>query len=141
MATVNLKARSGNKITVLYDGKMMGAVRSVTGSDDYSPEPVLGIGEIHVQEYVPTVARHTLAINGMVLIADNLRKAGIYAENGDDALKGNVFDILVQAKDDGAVLRKYSGCSYASGSVEVTSNAIVMNSGSMMALDVTGKGA
>lgn len=141
MATVNLKARSGNKITVLYDGKMMGAVRSVTCSDDYSPEPVLGIGEIHVQEYVPTVARHTLAINGMVLIADNLRKAGIYAENGDDALKGNVFDILVQAKDDGAVLRKYSGCSYASGSVEVTSNAIVMNSGSMMALDVTGKGA
>ena len=141
MATVNLKARSGNKITVLFDGVAMGAVRSVTGSDEYSPEPVVGIGEIEVQEYVPTVARHSISVNGMVLIANNLRKAGIYAENGAKVLEGNVFDILVQDKSDGSVIRKYTGCSYASGSVEVTANAIVVSSGSFLALSVTGTGA
>ena len=141
MASINLKARSGNKLIVMYDGKQMGAVRSVTMNDDYNPEPVVGIGEILVSEYVPTVARHSIAVSNMVLIADNLRKAKIYAENGVDVLTGRVFDILVQSKDDGSILRKYTGCSYASGSVEVTANAIVVSSGQFMCLDVSGTGA
>ena len=88
----NLKVRSGNRIVVLFDGQQIGMVRSVRASDDYSPEPASGIGDIHAQEYVPTMARHTLSVSSMVLIKNNMQSAGITPENGDAVLQGLVFD-------------------------------------------------
>lgn len=140
MATQNLKTRSANRIIVMFDGKQVGLCQSVRASDDYSPEPASGIGDIHVQEYVPTMARHSLSVQAMVLRTGSLRQAGIAFENGDDALKGLVFDIIKIDKDTGEVLRKYVGCSYASGDTDVRAHAIVMNSATFNALDVTGKG-
>lgn len=138
MANQNLKARSGNQIIVAFDGKQIGAIKSVSLNDDYSPEPVTGIGDIHVQEYVPTVARHAISVNGLVLKTSSMRAAGLTPENGDDVLLGLVFDILVQSKEDGSLLRKYSGCSYASGSIDVSANAIVVASAQFNALNVSG---
>lgn len=138
MATQNLKVRSGNRILVVFDGKQLGMVRSVRGSDDYSPEPASGIGDIHVQEYVPTQARHTLSVQQMVLIKGAMINAGIAAENGDAALQGLVFDLEVYSKDDGTLLRKYVGCSYASGDIDISAHQIVVQSGQFNALDVVG---
>lgn len=134
----NIKVRSGNRIAVIFDGKEVGLLQSVSASDDYSPEPASGIGDIHVQEYVPTMARHSLNVSAMLLKKGALMEAGIAMENGDAMLQGLVFDFEVYSKDDGALLRKYSGCSYASGSLEVNKHAIVMQSGVFNALDVSG---
>jgi hypothetical protein len=134
----NLKTRTGNRIVVMFDGKQIGAVQSVRMNDDYSPEPMSGIGDIHVQEYVPTMARHNLQVQTMVLNKGSLREAGITMENGDGVLQGLVFDIEVYSKDDGTLLRKYIGCSYASGDLEISKHAIVMASGQFFALDVVG---
>lgn len=141
MATQNLKTRTGNRIVVVFNGKQIGLVQSVRMNDDYSPEPASGIGDIHVQEYVPTMARHSLSVSAMVLNSGSLRDAGLAVENGDDILQGLVFDIEVYSKDDATLLRKYTGCSYASGDLEVSKHAILMNSGTFNALDVSGKGA
>lgn len=141
MATQNLKTRSGNRIIVTFDGKQIGLLQSVRANDDYSPEPASGIGDIHVQEYVPTMARHSLSVSAMLLNRGAMLEAGIAAENGDAMLQGLVFDIEVYSKDDGTLLRKYIGCSYASGDLEVSKHAIVMQSGTFNALDVTGVGA
>ncbi len=138
MAQQNLKTRSGNRLVVVLDGKQVGLVQSVRMSDDYSPEPASGIGDIHVQEYVPTMARHTLSVSNMVLNRGSLREAGIAPENGDAVLQGLVFDIEVYSRDDGTLLRKYVGCSYAAGDVDITKHAIVMASATFNALDVTG---
>lgn len=140
MARENLQTRTGNRIVVLFDGKQVGLVQSVGMSDDYAPEPASGIGDIHVAEYVPTMARHSLNVSAMVLNRGSLRDAGIGAENGDDMLRGLVFDIVALSKDDGTQLRKYISCSYASGSMEVSKHAIVMASATFNALDVTGFG-
>lgn len=140
MAQTNLKVRSGNRIIVALDGKQVGTMRSVRMNDDYSPEPVTGIGDIHVVEYVPTVARHSLSASYVVLNKGALRDAGIAIENGDGALQGVVFDIVTLSKDDGEVLRKYTGCSYASGDLEINANAVVMANAQFNALDVTGSG-
>lgn len=140
MSTRNQKVRSGNRVVVLIDGKSIGLMQSVRGSDDYSPEPASGIGDIHVSEYVPTMARHTISVQSMVLSKGSMREAGISFENGDSALVGVVFDIVVLSKDDGIVLRKYTGCSYASGDIEVNKHAILMTSGQFNALDVSGLG-
>lgn len=137
----NIKVRSGNRIVVLFGGTQVGLLQNVSASDDYSPEPASGIGDIHVQEYVPTMARHSLNVSSMLLKKGALLEAGAAVENGEGALKGLVFDFEVYSKDDGALLRKYIGCSYASGSLEVSKHAIVMQSGMFNALDVTGTAA
>lgn len=140
MAQQNLKTRSGNRIIITFDGKQVGLLQSVRMSDDYSPEPASGIGDIHVQEYVPTMARHSLSVSSMLLNRGSMMEAGIAVENGDGMLQGLVFDIEVYGKDDATLLRKYRGCSYASGDLEVSKHAIVMSSGTFNALDVSGTG-
>jgi hypothetical protein len=140
MASINLKARSGNRIVATFDGKQIGLVQSIRISDDYSPEPASGIGDIHVAEYVPTMARHSLSVSAMKLFIGDMRQAGITSLNGDDMLVGRVFDILVISKDDGVPLRKYIGCSFASGDVDVTKHAIIVTNASFNALDVVGDG-
>ena len=137
----NLKTRSGNRIAVVFDGKQIGLIQNVSANDDYSPEPASGIGDIHVQEYVPTMARHSLSVSAMLLKRGAMLEAGIAVENGDGALQGLIFDFEVYSKDHGTLLRKYIGCSYASGSLEVSKHAIVVQSGQFNALDVTGTAA
>lgn len=136
----NLQTRSGNRIIVTVDGKQVGLMQSCRMSDDYSPEPASGIGDIHVTEYVPTMARHNLSVNFMVLNKKALYDLGLIPENGDDVLKGLVMDIECFDKDTGVSIRKYKGCSYASGDYEVNKHAIVMQSGTFNALDVGGTG-
>lgn len=140
MARTNLKTRSGNRIVVVLDGKIVGLIQSVSMNDDYSPEPASGIGDIHVVEYVPTMARHSLSVSAMVLNRGSLREAGITGENGDAVLQGLVFDIEVLSKDDGSLVRKYEGVSYASGAVEVSKHQIVTTNATFNALDVSGLG-
>ena len=137
----NLKVRSGNRIVVLFDGQQIGMVRSVRMNDDYSPEPASGIGDIHVQEYVPTMARHSLSVSQMVLIKGAMLEAGIAAENGEAMLQGLVFDLEVFSKDDGTLLRKYVGVSYASGDMDINAHQIVVANGQFNALDVVGTAA
>lgn len=137
----NVKVQSGNRIVVVFDGKQIGLIQNVSMNDDYSPEPASGIGDIHVQEYVPTMARHSLSVSAMLLKRGAMLEAGIAVENGDGALQGLIFDFEVYSKDDGTLLRKYIGCSYASGSLEVSKHAIVVQSGQFNALDVTGTAA
>ncbi|EJG5414272.1 hypothetical protein NAD41_000873 [Salmonella enterica] len=136
----NRNVRSGNQIKVLFDGKQIGLIQSLSCNDDYAPEPASGIGDIHVQEYVPTMARHSLSVSAMLLNKSQLQAAGIVPENGDAVLEGLVFDIEQYDNLTGVLLRKYTGCSYASGSIETTKHAIVTTSAQFNALDVSGDG-
>ncbi|MFM0165767.1 hypothetical protein PQR39_35725 [Paraburkholderia sediminicola] len=137
----NLQVRSGNRIVITMGGVQVGMLQSVAANDDYAPEPASGIGDIHVQENVPTIARHSLSVSTMVMNKGAMIKAGVAPENGDGVLLGIVFNIEIYSKDDGTLLRNYIGCSYASGSLEVTKHAIVMQQGQLLALDVTGTAA
>ncbi len=142
MATsaINVQARTGNRVVIQIGGVVIGLMQNIRPNDDYGLDPVSGIGDIHVIEHVPTVARHSISASVVVLINDQLRKAGIFVENGDDALQGRVYDIIVQDKASGTVLVKYSGASYASGSIDIQKHAIVVSDANFMALDRTGTG-
>lgn len=140
MSQTNLKTRSGNRVVPVFDGKTFGLIQSIRMNDDYAPDAASGVGDIHVQEYVPTQARHSLSVTNMVLIKGDMRRAGIAIVNGDAVLKGMVFDIEVFDKDTGELLTKYIKCSYASGDIEVTKHAIIMNSAQFLALDKDGDG-
>lgn len=136
--SVNLKTRTGNRIIATFGGMQIGLLQNVSLHDDYSPEAASGLGDIHAQEYVPTMARHSISVEAMVLNAGSMIAAGAVGENGDAVLQGLVFDIEVYSKPDGALLRKYVGCSYASGEIRVGKHTIVTQSAQFMALDVQG---
>jgi hypothetical protein len=138
--TTNVQAQTGNRIQVEFNNKPIGLVQSVRQSDDYSPEPASGVGDIHVIEYVPTRATHRISVSEMVLIKRSMRKSGISLVNGDDALKGVVFNIVEYSRDTDEALRTYEGVSYASGSVSVDAHRIVMASAEFNAIDVKGTG-
>lgn len=139
MARTNLLVHSGNRIIVRLDGKTVGLIQSVRASDDFAPEPASGIGNIEAQEYVPTMARHTVNVSMMTLKDKTLLSEAIAEENGGDTLRGRVFDIEIFEKNSGKLLRKYVDCKYASGDVEVTKHAIVVTNAVFMALSATGK--
>ena len=137
MASTNQRVKTGNRFIISFDGRKVGVCKSVDMRDDYGVEPVSGIGSINVIEHVPTLARHTLTVEEVVMNASSLLALGIAAENGDDMLAGSVFDIASQ--DDGGMMRKYSGCSYASGSISIRGNAVVVSNATFNALTVSGK--
>ena len=140
MATENRIVNSGNRIEIQFDGKVVGLLQNLRMSDDFGHEPASGIGDIHVQEYVPSMARHSLSASTMILFTKNLRDSQISMENGDAVLKGLVFDIVVYGRDpkNSGVLRKYVNCSYTGGDVEVSKHAILVANAQFVALDVTG---
>ena len=137
----NLKVRSGNRIVVVFDGKQIGMVRSLRANDSYGLEAASGIGDIHVQEHVPSMATHSISVSAMVMIKGAMLEAGIATENGDAALRGLVFDLEIFDKDTGTLLKKYVGCSYDSGDIDVSAHQIVVQSGQFKALDTVGKAA
>lgn len=136
MAT-NLQVRTGNKITVKINGKDVGLIQSIRSSDNYGLQEASGIGDIHVTEYVPSTAMHSLSVQTMVLYKNSLLQAGVSPENGDIVLTGLVFDIVITDKDKG-VLRTYLSCSYDSGDLEVSAHKIVSANCQFKALNVTG---
>jgi hypothetical protein len=138
MAATNLQTRSGNRIIVTLDGKQVGLLQSLRMNDDYGLEPASGIGDIHVIEYVPSMARHVINVNLMVLKKGALLAAGLVPENANAVLLGTVFDIENFDKDSNTLIRKYRGCSYASGDFEVSKHAIVMQTAVFNCLDVSG---
>jgi hypothetical protein len=144
--TQNIQVRSGNRILIEFGGTEIGMLQDLRANDDYAPEPASGVGDIHVQEYVPTMARHTVTTSQAILYKESLRSAGASLENGDDALRGLVFDITVYDKNlpagsnvgSASYIRKYIGCSFASGDLDIRKHAIVMTNATFNALDCKG---
>ena len=140
ITTTNSNVQTGNRIIVELAGVRVGLIQSCSPSDDYGLEAAAAVGDIHVQEHVPTLARHRLSIRRMMLRTQSLRSAGIAVINGDDALNGTIFNVVYYSRDTGGILRQYTGVSWASGSVDVSANRITMEEGTLMALDVSGSG-
>lgn len=134
----NLQVQTGNRIAVMLDGKQIGAIQSVRMSDDYGLEGVYGIGDIDPIENVPTAARYNLSASNVVLRKGAMRAAGLVPENGVAALQGLVLDIEVFDKDTGELIRKHAGCSYTSGDIDFSRNAIVMASAQFVCLNASG---
>lgn len=131
----NLKVHSGNRIVVEADGKRLGLITSWRPSDSYGLEKASGVGDIHVQEFVPSIAGHTIAVSTMHLFTANMQAAGIIPGNGDDALKGLEFDFVAYSRDTGLWLVKYIGCVFDSGDTSVDAHRIVTKSATFQARD------
>lgn len=138
MARTNLLAHSGNLIVIKQDNIEVGVIQSLRLNDDYAPEPLSGVGEITVQEHVPTIARYSLTVSYMVLRRQTMFSEELANITPEDALRGKEFDIEVLDKITGAVLKKYEGCFFASGDIEITKHAIISSSSQFMARRTSG---
>jgi hypothetical protein len=138
MTTPRVTVQTGNRIELRFDNALVGMIQSLRASDDYGLQEVSQVGDIHVKEWVPSLARHTLTVSLVQLKTESLEKAGLAATNGDIVLQGNVFDIVIMDLDTKKELRRYLNCSFASGDVEVTKHQIVARNATFMATDVKG---
>jgi len=138
MSRINLKTHTGNRIVVEFDGKEVGAVQSVRVNFSVGLEDVSGIGDIHVIEHAPTKAITGVTVQGMTLFKKNLTDQGIAIENGDAALAGRVFDLVVYSKDTGERLKTIYGMSFDSGDLDIGAHRVVMQSATFKALDQSG---
>lgn len=134
----NLVVRSGNKIIAMFGGIQIGLLQDIRFQEDYQPTEASGVGNINVQEWVPTMARYVISTRFMVLNVQSLYSVGAAPVDGDGALQGLVFDIQIMDRNTGALLRKYVGCSYASGTIEVTKHQIVVSDAQFNCLTSTG---
>jgi hypothetical protein len=138
--TTNQQTQTGNLVVVQFNGVNVGLIRSVSLNDSYGLEGVYQIGDIEPVENVPTRASYGLTVSNMQLITQNMRSAGLIPENGVAVLQGIVFNFVVYSKASGKKLRTYFGCSYDSGHVDVTANAMISQSSQWKALTVSGTG-
>jgi hypothetical protein len=139
MATNKVTVQTGNLVYVLLDNARIGMIQSLRAGDDYGQQEVSEIGNIHVVEYVPTLARHTLTAAVVSLKAESLESDGVAPENGDEVLQGRVFDVSVIDKTTGNELRRYINCTFASGDMEVTRHQVIVRNVTLLATDVRGK--
>ena len=140
MASTNIRAVTGNRVLVSYDGKTIGMVQGLTINVGFNLEPLYGIGDIDPGENVPTQASYGASSNFVKLFRGDMTAAGISAINGADALLGVIFDICVFSKDTGALMKKLVGCSYDSGTVNITKNAVIIQDAQFKALNCVGDG-
>lgn len=146
IGTQNIQAHSGNLLALEFEGKRFGTIQSMSVNDDYGPEPVSGIGSPIVQEYVASVARHSISVQHAVLRKGSMRQEGIIPENACDRMKGLEFDIVIYEKAptgcDGGMtrVRTYRHCSMASGSINIQAHRVVMTDATFNARDVEGTG-
>lgn len=138
--TSNVKTNTANRVVIQFGGVSVGLLQSARLADSYALEDASGIGDIHVVEHVPTKAVHTIAVSNMTLFTGHMRDQGISRINGDDALRGLVFDIVVLSKDTGLPVRAAKSCSFDSGTTSIEAHRIVMQEGQFKALDVAGFG-
>jgi hypothetical protein len=127
-----------NETRLLFNGIEMTLEQNITCDDNYGLEPVSGIGDIHVAEYPPTLARHRLSLSGYAKLTEPLYLQGIAPENGDEALEANVFDIEIFDKKTGTLRRRYENCSYDGGQFEVRAHYFWMVNANFVATDVSG---
>lgn len=156
----NVVVRASNRFTIVMGGKPVGMLQDLRCQDDYSPEPASGIGSIYVKEYVPTLARYTISTSQACMFKGALRQIGVSFQNGDDAMRGLVFDIEVHDRtieasvkdysstgtntpgleigaegEEGTLLRRYEKCSFASGDIEIRKHAIIITSATINACE------
>lgn len=132
------RAISGNHVKVLLGGVEVGYVGSIQAHESTNPEELSGIGSILVKEHVPSRWLISLAVDRMVVRTKSLL---VHAENlwgnEENILSGKTFDLEVQGVD-GAVLRTYHNCSFASGTTRIHKHTILVEDASFMCTHVSG---
>lgn len=128
---------TGNQVNCYINGVLLQVLTTLRTTDDYGYEPVVGVGDVHVKEYVPTVARHAISISKFLLTVENAVTAGIILENGNAAMVGNVFTIEIYAKS-GPLLKKYINCVNTSSDLNVQANRLIVSDANFVGTDTSG---
>jgi len=133
----NFLTVTGNQVNVYINGVLLNVLTTLRCTDDYGYEPVVGFGDIHVKEYVPTVARHAVSISKFLLTLENAVTAGIILQNGDAAMLGNTFNIQIFAKG-GPLIKQYTHAVNTSSDLNIQSNRLIVSDANFVATDTSG---
>ncbi len=130
---------TANEAVVVFNGKPLGTLTSVTFDRRYGQEPQRTIGNINPVENVPTAADYSVSAGMLVLTEDDLVKNGLLPEDAEAILTGNTFDILAMHKTSGKVRIAAVGCSLDSDNIQISANRVISTNATFKALDIKRK--
>lgn len=136
---VNRQVQSANVLVIQFDTQTIGVVQTARFSGDFGLTDESGIGDSLVVEYVPGIAHINVSASGILLLSNNLLKAGLMpSTSAGEVLKGRVFDIGLYSRTSGAWLLKAIDCSSASFDIGVNTGRAVTYDYSFRARDIAG---
>lgn len=135
---------SGNEVRIVIGGVEVELAQNIRLSDGYGHEGISGIGSIKVQGFSPSQARHTATMSKLTMKRELAIRAGIILENGDDAMRGQEFDIEVFEKiaadgTGGGLIRKLIGCVNEGGDLTVHAHRLIMTDATFVGRDARGE--
>jgi hypothetical protein len=138
LSTIRKDVLSANIISIQFDNQVIGIIQSLRVSGDYGLTEESGIGENMVYEYVPGIAHINVSASGIVLLSQNLLKAGIVPSSARDVLTGKVFDIGMFDRVKGVWILKAIDCSVASVDIGFNTGRAVSYDATFRARDLAG---
>jgi hypothetical protein len=140
----NNQVRSANACLIVVQNQVIGISQSLRIQADFALQDQSGIGDSVVIEYVPGIAKITVSLSGVFLIAQNLASVGIVpSQSVRDVLQGNVFDVGVYSSiagtnTPGNLLVKAISCSPSSMSYSVDTGQSLKYDHQFACLDLAG---
>lgn len=126
-----------NKSRVFINGVELFLLSDIRCSDDYALEAISGIGNVHVKQHVPTVARHQFTLNGYMERNEKTIRNNIIPENGDVALRGRTFSVEIFDRE-GPLLRRYEEAMCNDVNASMSAHRLMMKGATFHATDVKG---
>jgi hypothetical protein len=152
--TRNQIALPANLVQLRFGHKLIGYLDEFSAQEDFGLQPLTGIGDARAQEWVPGMYNITITATRGILMGPSIfsilngasQSAGasgggstVPFGNMDSALQGMTFDCVAQQKgQNGTTLRTYRNCSFASVSISIRANAIIMANITLRCLDASG---
>ena len=131
------KTYSGNEVEVYINGELVPVLSQLTMDDDYGLQPLSGVGDGHVQEWVPGQFTHRATIAKALFKPESLFASRIIPENGDVIMQGLEYDVEIFFKE-GGMGRKLENAKCGTNSVRVRMHGILEVDATFVGRDASG---
>ncbi len=126
------KTLAGHDVLIYLDGQEIGRAQSISGTIDFGVEPVMEIGSMKPQEFVPlrysgsiTLERYLVRNDDLVKVLDRANIPFDLSQEGYILLHSITgFEIMVKDKYTNDVIRSYRNCVFSSTDETVTAAGI-----------------
>lgn len=119
------------------NGELVPVLSQLTLDDDYGLQPLSGVGDGHVQEWIPGQFTHRATLAKALFKPESLFASKIIPENGDVIMQGVEYDVEVFFKD-GGTARKLENAKCGTNSTRLRMHGILEVDATFVGRDVSG---
>ncbi len=130
------KIMHGARVKVIFDGKQIGILTTVTENEDYGLQPIYGIGEFTPQEILAMRFSGDFNYTKLVVASEKIKDLKLAERTGKsvpsivrEIMTQKGFTIVIEDKYTKENIATITECKMGSISLTVTENALLQQSG------------